>query len=134
MDELYNFVFLRDNVHANGVALILKRSTAKTHIEWELVSDSIIGRARFHSKYCKLTILQCYASTDEAGDEVRDDWYEQLQHGVPRIPRHDLLLIMGDSNAKFGSDNSNCEAAMGKHGCGSINDNGEMLVDFVFEQ
>ena len=37
---------------------------------------------------------------------------------------------MGDINAKVGLDNSNCEAAVGKHGCGSINDNGERLVDF----
>lgn len=36
----------------------------------------------------------------------------------------------GDINAKVGSDNSNCKVAMGKHVCGSINDNGERLVDF----
>lgn len=119
----------KENAHANGVALILNRSTAKTLIEWEPVSDRII-RARFHSKYCKLTILQCYAPTNEAEDEVKDDWYEQLQYEVSRVPQHDLLLIMGDINAKVGSDNSNCEAAMGKHGCGNINDNGERLVDF----
>ena len=37
---------------------------------------------------------------------------------------------MEDINAKVGLDNSNCEAAMGKHGYGSIDDNGERLVDF----
>ena len=96
------------NAYANGVALILNRSTAKTLIEWEPVSDGII-RARFHSKYCKLTILQCYAPTNGAEDEVKDDWYEQLQYEASRVPQHDLLLIMGDINAKVGSDNSNCE-------------------------
>jgi len=40
----------KENAHANGVALIINRSTAKTLIEWEPVSDRII-RARFHSKY-----------------------------------------------------------------------------------
>ena len=40
---------------------------------------------------------------------------------------------MGDINAKVGLDNSNCEAAMGKHGSGSINDNGERLVDFCLD-
>ena len=37
---------------------------------------------------------------------------------------------MGDINAKVGSDNSTCEDAKGKHGCGCINDNGQRLVDF----
>lgn len=41
-----------------------------------------------------------------------------------------MLLIMGDLNAKVGPDNSNCERAMGGHGCCVMNDNGERLVDF----
>lgn len=40
---------------------------------------------------------------------------------------------MGDLNVKVGSDNSSCEVAMGKHGCGSINDHGERLVDFCMK-
>ena len=126
----FTILFLgKENTHASGVALIISRSTEKTLIEWEPVSDRII-RARFHSKDCKHTILQCYAPTNEEEDEVKDDWYEQLQYEVSRVPQHDMLLIMGDINAKVCSDNSNCETAMGKHGCGSINDNGERLADF----
>ena len=40
--------------------------------------------------------------TNEAENEVKDDWCEQLQHEVSRVPQHDLLLIMGDINAKVG--------------------------------
>ena len=32
--------------------------------------------------------------TNEAEDEVKDDWYEQLQYEVSRVPQHDLLLII----------------------------------------
>ena len=58
---------------------------------------------------------------------------------IPKILRQSLhlmsgrrsgFLIMGDINAKVGTDNSNCEDVMGKHGCGNINDNGEWLVEF----
>ena len=48
---------------------------------WLYITNRII-RARFHSKYCKLTILQCYAPTNETWDEVKDNWYEQLQYEV----------------------------------------------------
>ena len=49
---------------------------------------------------------------------------------VSKVPRHDMLLIMGDLNAKVGADNTECEKSMDKHGCGTRNDNGERLIDF----
>ena len=36
---------------------------------------------------------------------------------------------MGDFNAKIGSDNANRETVMGKHGLGSMNENGEIVSD-----
>ena len=41
------------------------------------------------------------------------------------MPQPDMLLIIGDMNAKVGAENSNCERAMGKHGCGVMNYYGE---------
>ena len=41
-----------------------------------------------------------------------------------------MLLITGGLNAKVGNDNSGREDAMGRHGCGTINGNGERLVEF----
>ena len=119
----------KDEEHSSGVALILSKDAAKSLIEWEPISDRLI-RARFDSKYCKLTIIQCYAPTNQAEDESKDEWYEQLQRAVSKVPHHDMLLIIGDMNAKVGSDNSDRETAMGRHGCGEINNNGERLVDF----
>ena len=119
----------KDDAHSSGVALISSKTASKSLIEWEPISDRLL-RARFDSRYCKMTILQCYAPTNEAEDETKDDWYEQLQSAVSKVPQHDMLLIMGDLNAKVGNDNIGREDAMGRHGCGTINDNGERLVDF----
>ena len=121
-----------DSQHIRGVALIVAKEKVNTLLEWEPLSERLL-RASFNSKYCKLSILQCYTPTNEADEEDKDDWYEELQHAVSRIPRHDLLLIMGDLNAKVGNENTDCERAMGRHGCGVINDNGERLVDFCLE-
>ena len=104
------------------------QTSARSLMEWEPISDRLI-RARFSSNYCNLTILQCYAPTSEAEEDVKDDFYEQLQR-VSKIPQHDLLLITGDLNAKVGNDNTGREDAMGRHGCGTINDNRERLVEF----
>ena len=54
---------------------------------------------------------------------MKEEWYDQLQAAVLKVPQHDVLLIMGDMNAKTGSDNTDRERAMGREGCGIINDN-----------
>ena len=63
-------------------------------------------------------------------EDVKDDWYKQLQSVTSKVPQHDLLVIMGDMNVKVGSDNANCEQAVGTHACGIVNDNGERLINF----
>ena len=81
-------------------------------MEWEPINERLI-KARFNSKYCKLTIIQCYAPTNDSEDDMKEEWYDQLQAAVSKVPQHDVLLIMGDMNAKTGSDNTDRERAMG---------------------
>ena len=118
-----------ESIHTHGVGLIISKEKVNTLIEWDPISPRLI-KARFFSKYCKLTILQCYAPTNEADSEEKADWYEQLQSIVSQVPQHDMLLIIGDLNSKVGSDNTSNERVMGTHGCGIINENGEKLIDF----
>ena len=118
-----------ENTHTHGVAILISKEKAKTLLEWEPVSERLI-QVHLNSKYCKLTILQCYAPTNKAEEEVKEDWNEQLPMVVSKVPQHDALLLTGEMNAKVGTDNSNNERAMGRHGCGERNNNGERLVDF----
>ena len=46
------------------------------------------------------------------------------------VHKHDILLVMGDLNAKVGEDNKGYENIIGSHGVGERNDNGERHVDF----
>ena len=82
------------------------------------------------SRYVKLLIIQVYAPTNEANIEDKDNFYEQLQTVVDSVHKHDILLVMGDLNAKVGEDNEGYENIIGSHGVGERSDNGERLVDF----
>ena len=101
-------------------------------LEWKPFGSRLF-KARFHSKYTKLSVLVCYAPTEDANAEVKDAFYDQLQTAVESVHAHDMLLILGDLNAKVGSDNTGREHVTGKHGIGTINDNGERLADFCEE-
>ena len=121
------------DTHHRGVALIMNRESANTLMEWEPINERLI-KARFNSKYCKFTIIQCYAPTNDSEDDMKEEWYDQLQAAVSKVPQHDVLLIMGDMNAKTGSDNTDRERAMGREGCGIINDNGEKFCELLSQQ
>ena len=47
-----------------------------------------------------------------------------------KTPRGDIVMVMGDLNAKVGQDNYMLKHVMGIHGIGARNVNGERFVDF----
>ena len=106
-----------ENVHERGVAIIIKRKQSKSLMEWEPVNERII-RARFFSRHSKLTVIQCYAPTNDATDEEKEKFYLALHDTAAQVPKHDMLVVLGDVNAKIGKDNKDFEEVMGNEGCG----------------
>ena len=72
-------------------------------------------KVRFNSKFAKLTIIACYAPTEEAEEEEKDEFYEQLEEEIRTTPRHDVLMVIGDLNARVGEDNTGKERATWEH-------------------
>ena len=80
-------------------------------MKWNPITDRIIS-ARFFSKYVKMTVIQMYSPTNDASDEDKNTMYELLQKEIDATPLHDLLIVLGDANAKVGSDNAGWEGTM----------------------
>ncbi|XP_011437187.3 craniofacial development protein 2 [Magallana gigas] len=119
----------KDQDHQRGEAIMMSKETSKTLIEWYPVNDRIVY-ARFNSKHIKLGVIQCYSPTNDACDDEKDTFYNLLQSVLHRTPKHDMVIVIGDLNAKVGQDNTGKEACMGAHGIGQLNENGEHLLDF----
>nr|KAG5687578.1 hypothetical protein BaRGS_009975 [Batillaria attramentaria] len=117
--------------HTEGVALMLAPEAQRALIGWEPVNSRIIT-AKFITKKkdIKLNIIQCYAPTNDAEEEKKDDFYQQLQTVIDRGGAKDMTILMGDFNAKIGSDNTGYEDTMGTHGLGQMNENGERFANF----
>ena len=58
---------------------------------------------RFQSKPFNITIIQVYAPTSNAEEAEVEQFYEDLQDLLEQTPKKEVLFIIGDQNAKVGS-------------------------------
>ena len=75
----------------------------------------------------------CYAPTNDAEDEKKEEFYTILQTAMKDKKEREITILMGDMNAKVGGNNSGYERIMGQHGKGDMNENGQLFVDFCAE-
>ena len=69
----------------------------------DAVSETKESSVHFQGKPFNITVIQVYASTSNA-EEVEVEWfYEDLQDLLELTPQKDVLFIIGDWNAKIGS-------------------------------
>ena len=108
---------------------MISNTAVKSLMEWTPISKRII-LARFFSRHRRVTIIQVYAPHNERPEQEKDDFYAELQETLDECNKNDIVIVMGDLNAKVGWDNTGYERTMGSHGVGTRNENGERLCDF----
>ena len=86
---------------------------------------------RFQGRPFNITVIQVYAPTSKA-EEAEVEWfYEDLQDLLELTPKRDVLFIIGDWNAKEGSQET--PGITGKFGLGAQNEAGQRLIEFCQE-
>ena len=82
----------------------------------------------FKGKPFNSTVVQFYAPTSNA-EEAEVEWfYEDVQDLLERTPQKYVLFIIGDWNAKVGSQET--PRVTGKFGLGGQNEAGQRLIEF----
>ena len=76
-----------------------------------------------------VTIISAYAPTMSNPEEAKEKFYEDLDALIGSVPRQDKLLVLGDFNARVGSDYKNWDGIIGKNGIGKCNSNGLLLLE-----
>ncbi|XP_012946941.1 craniofacial development protein 2-like [Aplysia californica] len=79
------------------------------------------GKAHFNSTY---------AQTLTTENEKKYQFYEKLQDAINNVPKADHLFLMGDFNARVGTENKVWPTCFGPFGLGKINENGQRLLEF----
>ena len=98
----YIFYCGQESLRRNGLAIIVNKKVQNTVLGCNLKNDRMIS-VRFQGKPFSIMVIQAYAPTSNA-EEAEVEWfYEDLQDLLELTPKNDVLLIIGDWNAKVGS-------------------------------
>ena len=85
----------------------------------------------FQGKPFNKTEIQVYAPNTNAEEDEVEQFYEDLQDLLELTPKKDVLFIIGDWNAKVGSQET--PGVTGKFGFGVQNEAGQRLIEFCQE-
>ena len=111
----------------NGEAIIVNKRVRKAVLECHLRNDKMIS-VHSQGKPSDITVIQVCAPTSNA-EEAEVEWfYEDLQDLLELTLKKDVLFIIGDWNAKVGSQEA--PGVTGKFGLGVENEAGQRLTEF----
>ena len=121
-----------DRIH--GVGLAIKTKLLKQLPDLPTAINERLMKLRFPLNPSRhVTVISAYAPTLTSSDEVKETFYEELNALVKATPPGDKLLLLGDFNARVGSDSGNWKGVLGPHGTGKMNSNGLMLLSLCAE-
>ena len=87
--------------------------------------------AHFQVKPFNFTVIQVYPQNSNTEEAEVEHFYEDQQDLLELTPKKDVLFIIGDWNAKVGSQET--LGITGKFGLGVQNEAGERLIEFCQE-
>ena len=129
-DDHYIYYCGQESIRRNGVAIMVNKRVRNAVLGCNLKNDRVTS-VRFQGKPFSITVIQVYAPTSNA-EEAEVEWfYEVLQDLLERTPKKDVLFIIGDWNAKVGSQET--LGVTGKFGLGIWNEAGQRLIEFCQE-
>ena len=129
-DDHYIYYCGQESLRRNGVAITVNKRVQNAVLGCNLKNDRMIS-ARFQGKPFNIMVIQVYAPTSNAEEADVERFYEDLQDLLELTPNKDVLFIIGDWNAKMGSQET--PGVTGIFGLGVQNKAGQRLIEFCQE-
>ena len=126
-DDHYIYYCGQESLRRNGVAIMVKKRVRNAVLGCNLENNRMIS-IHLQGKSFNITVIQVHAPTSNA-EEAEVEWfYEDLQDLLELTHKKDFLFIIGDWNAKVGSQET--PGVTGKFGLGMQNEAGQRLIQF----
>ena len=129
-DDHYIYYCGQDSLRRNEVAIIVNKGVQNDVLGCNLKNDTMIS-VRFQGKSFNITIIQVYAPPSNTEEAEVEQFNEDLQDLLELTSKKDVLFIIGDWNAKVGSQET--PEVTGKFGLGVQNEAGQRLTELCQE-
>ena len=126
-DDRYIYYCQQESLRRNGVAVMVNKRVQNAALGCNLKNDRMVS-VHFQGKPFNIMVIQVYALTSNAEEAEVEQFYEDLQDLLELTPKKDVLFIIGDWNAKVGSQE--IPGVTGKFGLGVRNEAGQRLIEF----
>ena len=101
-DDRYIYYCGQESLRRNGVAIIVNKRDQNAVLGYNLKNNRM-SSVYFQGRPFNIIVIQAYAPTSSA-EEAEVEWfYEDLQDLLELTPKKDVLFIIGNWNAKVGS-------------------------------
>ncbi len=81
----------QDNTGRHRVALVLSAAVNTAPLDWAPICPRL-GRIRLKAVVANIAIITVYAPTLDAADNIKDDFYADLQDAVDEVPASDISV------------------------------------------
>ena len=129
-DDRYIYYCGQESLRRNGVANMVNKRVQNAVLGCNLKNDRMIS-VHFQGKPFNIMVIQAYAPTSNPEEAEDERFNEDLQDLLELTPKKDVLFIIGDWNAKVGSQE--IPGVTGKFGLGIRNEAGQRLIEFCQE-
>ena len=129
-DDHYIYYCGQKSLRRNGVAIMVNKRVQNAVLRCSLKNDRMISVC-FQGKPLSITVIQAYAPSSKAEEAEVERFYEDLQNFLELTRKKDVLFIIGDWNAKVGSQETS--GVTGKFGLEIWNEAGQRLIEFCQE-
>ena len=114
-DDHYVYYCGQESLRGNGVAIMVNKRVRNAVLGCNLKNNRMIS-VHFQGKSFNIIVIQVYAPTSNAEEAEVERFHEDLQDLLELTPKKDVLFIIGDWNAKVGSQET--PGVTGKFGLG----------------
>ena len=112
-----------------GVAILVGPRLSRSIKAVKLVNERIM-KISLQLKRGRMHIFQVYAPQQGLTNQIKEQFYEELESEIELLPDNENIIIMGDLNGRVGLDRTNVGNVIGPFGEATRNDDGERLIDW----
>jgi hypothetical protein len=105
---------------------MVKKEIEKNIMSFTLIIEKICTN-RLKGKFHNITLINVHAPTKEKTEEEKGKFYDDLQRTYKTVPKHDIVLILGDLNTKIGKEKT-YDNVTGKHTFHEVSNQNRKLV------